>query len=501
MGFRCIHTNNVINDGIACFDNDYIIFNEDKHLVLKNNVSGRSSILPFDGYFLNLRYPVVYFALKTDGFCLYEYNLLSSDCTKIVQGEVKWAQLAGNNIYYTIDESNFLYSYNLIDKTSSLLLEQDSNYLCVVGDIIYFSNWSRGKALWAYSITTHDDWEVLDKDVAWINVVDKERLVFRCWHNRKTYSYHIGERNLTLLNADGANYLYYRDGFIYYDNKRLGGLWRQSIINKRDKSCIYGDALKRINSVEDYLLFQDKNKHLVWLPLFKIKELPNLRYIEMIITTECNILCSNCSNGIPYTNRKTISYQAFCEQLQSLLTHVSYIERFQLHGGEPLLNPEVHKMITLLDKTQKLLNIRIATNGTVIPNKETITALKDSRIVLAISSYYFNKERRKQLIDVCKRNNIRYVLYDEQEWYRFEAQTGVINSFEACPINSFPCFFEGKVFLCSRICHLYGRRYPNSSIEIASFSGDLLNALNGEQLKVPCRECTISINHKIVAGT
>lgn len=99
MDFRCIQTNNVINDGIACIDNDCIIFNEDKHLVLKNIVSGRSSILPFDGYFLNLKYPVVYFALKTDGFCLYEYNLLSSDCTKIVQGEVKWAQLAGNNIY------------------------------------------------------------------------------------------------------------------------------------------------------------------------------------------------------------------------------------------------------------------------------------------------------------------------------------------------------------------------------------------------------------------
>lgn len=305
---------------------------------------------------------------------------------------------------------------------------------------------------------------------------------------------------MTLLNNDGANYLYYRDNFIYYDNKRLGGLWRQSTINKRDKSCLYGDALKRINTVDDFLLFQDKNKHLVWLPLSKIKGLPNLRYIEMIITTKCNMLCSNCSNGIPYMNRKTISYQVFCEQLQSLLTHVSYIERFQLHGGEPLLNPEVHKMITLLDKTQKLLNIRIATNGTVIPNEETISALKDSRIVLAISSYFFNRERREQLIDVCKRNSIRYILYDEQEWYRFETQKSVVNSFETCPINSFPCYYEGKVYLCSRICHLYGRLYPNSCIEIANFSGDLLYALNDEKLKAPCRECNIT-NKMIVAGT
>lgn len=500
MDFKSIHTNNVVNDGIGCFDNDYIIFNEDKHLVLKDISSGKSSLLPFDGFFLNLRYPVVYFALKTDGFCLYEYNLLSFDCTKIVQGEVKWAQLVGDNIYYTLDRSNYLYSYSFAEKSSSLLLEQDCNYLCVVGDIIYFSNWSKGKALWAYNIITHDLWEVLDKDVAWINVIDTERLVFRCWHNRKTYSYHIKEKSLRLLNADGANYLYYRDGFIYYYNKRLGGLWRQSIINKRDKSCIYGDTIRRINSVNDYLLFQDRNKHLVWLPLFKIKGFPSLSYIEMIITTECNMLCSNCSNGIPYTDRNTISYQAFCEQLQSLLTHVSYIERFQLHGGEPFLNPEVHKMITFLDKTQKLLSIRVATNGTVIPNKETISALKGSRIVLAISSYYFNREKREQLIDVCKSNNIRYILYSEQEWYRFESQQGVVNSFETCPINSYPCYYEGKVYLCSRICHLYGKHYPNSNIEIVGFSGDLLYALNGENLKAPCRECTIS-NKKIVAGT
>lgn len=500
MDFRYIHTNNIINDGIACFENDYILFNEDKHLVLKNISTGTSSILPFDGFFVNLRYPVVYFALKTDGFCLYEYNLLSSECTKIVQGEVKWAQLVGDNIYYTLDESNFLYSYNLAKNSSSLLLEQDCNYLCVIGDIIYFSNWSKGNALWAYNITTNDLWEVLDKDVAWINVVDTERLVFRCWHNRKTYSYHIGEKILTLLNADGANYLYYRDGFIYYANKRLGGLWRQSVTNKRDKLCIYGNTIKRINSVEDYLLFQDRNKHLIWLPIFEIKGLPNLSYIEMIITTECNMLCRNCSNGIPYANRNMISYQAFCEQLQSLLTHVSYIERFQLHGGEPLRNPEVHKMIDLLDKTQKLLSIRIATNGTVIPNEETISALKGSRIVLAISAYFFNREKRKQLIDVCKSNNIRYILYNEQEWYRFESQTGVVNCFETCPINSYPCYYEGKVYLCSRICHLYGKQYPNSSIEMADFSGNLLYALDREQLKAPCRECTIS-KQTIVAGT
>ncbi len=500
MDFRCIHNNNIINDGIACFDNDYIIINEDKRLVLKKICSGKSSILPFDGYFVNLRYPVIYFALKTDGFCLYEYNLLSSECRKIVQGEVKWAQLVGDNIYYTLDESNFLYSYSLAEKTSSLLIEQDSNYLCVIGDIIYFSNWSQGKALWAYNITTHDLWKVLDKDVAWINVVDSERLVFRCWHNRKTYIYHIGKKILTLLNADGANYLYYRNGFIYYDNKRLGGLWRQSVSNKRDKFCIYGNPIKRINSVEDFLLFQDRDKHLIRLPIFEIKELPNLRYIEMIITTECNRYCRNCSNGIPNTNKNTISYLAFCEQLQSLLSHVSYIERFQLHGGEPFLNPEVHKMIALLDKTQKLLNIRIATNGTVIPNKEIVSALKDSRIVLAISSYFFNREKREQLIDVCNSNNISYILYNEQDWFRFESQPGVVNSFETCPINSYPCYYEGKVYLCSRICHLYGKKYPNSSIDMADFSGNLLNALDGEQLKAPCRMCTIS-NQKIVAGT
>lgn len=501
MDIRCIHSNNIINDGIACFDSDHIIFNEDKHLVLKNISSGTSSILPFDGFFINLRYPVIYFALKTDGFCLYEYNLLTLDCIKIVQGEVKWAQLVGDNLFYTLDESNYLYSYNLTEKSSSLLLEQDCNYLCVIGNIIYFSNWSKGKALWAYNITTRDLWEVLDKDVAWINVVDTERLVFRCWHSRKTYSYHIRSKNLTLLNADGANYLYYRDGFIYYDNKRLGGLWCQSIINKQDKSCIYGDTVKRINTIDSCLLFQDGNKHLVWLPFFKIKGLPNLSYIEMIITTECNMLCRNCSNGIPYTNRNTISYHDFCEQLQSLLTHVSYIERFQLHGGEPLLNPEVHKIIALLDKTQKLLSIRIATNGTIIPNEETVSVLKGSRVVLAISSYFFNKNKREQLIDLCNNNNIRYVLYDEQEWYRFESPNRVVNCFENCPINSYPCYYEGKVYLCSRICHLYSKRYTNSCIEIANFSGDLLYALNDEQLKAPCRECSISKNHKIMAGT
>lgn len=494
------NTNNIVNDGIACVGDGYVIYNENKHLVLKSLNSGETKQLSYDGYFLNIRFPYVFFALKPDGFSLYRYNITSGEHFRIVKGEVKWVQVVADKVYYTLDANNYLYLYDIATGTTKLTLRQDSNYLCVVGDKIYFSNWSCGKTLWEYNTVDDEAHKILDKDVAWINVIDEDTLVFRSWHNRKTYTLHIPTRSCNMLNADGANYLHYRDGFIYYANKRLGGLWRQSVLDKRNKSCIWSTSVRRINTIDNVLFFQDENKQLVRLSTPKIKVLPRLRYIEMIVTTECNAQCMNCSNGIPYAKRRTISYEDFRGQLQLLLSNVALIERFQIHGGEPFLNPDLHRIISLVNISPKLLNIRIATNGTLIPDEKIILALRGSRIVLAISSYQFNRVTRERLVAICKNNNIRHILYDEQKWYCFDSSHKGHNRFASCPINFYPCYYDNKIYLCSRICHLYGEQYPHCYISLKDFHGDLVSAMADDGLKAPCCECTIS-SQKIQAGT
>ena len=130
--------------------------------------------------------------------------------------------------------------------------------------------------------------------------------------------------------------------------------------------------------------------------------LPRLDYIEFICTTVCNKRCKNCSNYIPQLGalQRHVSGEAFAEQLRILLSRVSYVEKMQIHGGEPLLNPDILQIIEELKKERdRIGKIRIITNGTVVLKETLIDALKGSRIQLAISNYLFNQESRKQIIN------------------------------------------------------------------------------------------------------
>lgn len=228
-------------------------------------------------------------------------------------------------------------------------------------------------------------------------------------------------------------------------------------------------------------------------------EHPGLKYIEMIVTTRCNKSCSSCSNGIPYTELYDMKYIEFKYYIKLLLRNVKVVEKFQIHGGEPLLNPEIHKIIEYVKKCKQLINVRLVTNGTIIPSKNTIEALKNSNITIAISSYFFNQKDKIKLSKLLEANNIKYILYGEQPWYKFDSNQTLVNRFELCPINSCPSYYQGKIYLCSRISNLYKEKAKDCCVDLETFQGDLIREMSSNRLKEPCRYCNIS-NQMILAG-
>lgn len=493
-------SNNIINDGIASKGETFICYNKDKQLVIEFH-TGEIMLVKHDAFFINTKGNKIYFASKNEDFNLLEFDVKTNKVTYLVKRCIRWLSIRDNVLLYTCDEANNLFSYSLINGKEELLLKNSCNYLCLLGDNLYFSNWSANKTLWKYEIPTASASMVLDIDVAWINT-DGTHLIFRAWHNRKTYLYHPEKRYYRVLNSDGANYLHYSNGFIYYDSIRLGGLWKQSINNKTDKCCIYGHKVRRINSLDNTLFFQNACKRLITLNAKNLVPLSTLPYVEMVITTYCNMLCTNCSNGIPLLReRKHVGYDDFVNQVDVLLSNVSYIDKFQIHGGEPLLNPHLPRMIKYIRHKQKIKHVRIATNGTIIPSAELAAAMNGSNIVLAISSYKKNCSQTAKVVETCEELKIKYILYPEQDWYSFSS-TPICNArdrFESCPINTYLCYAGWRLYLCSRICHCYSTKYDSCLIDIRDFDGNIMDALSSESLFEPCECCTIS-EKKILAG-
>lgn len=484
--------NNIINDGILCGGEGFRCYNRDKHLIIEYH-DGSMSQVEHDAYFINTVKNKVYFASKNDGFNLYEYDVNTKLCNLVIDRDIRWLQIWNDALIYTSGDNNFLYQYHLPTRIETILLSSSCNYLCLLSDRIYFSNWSSNKELWQYSLHSHDVHKVLDIDACWINT-DGENIIFRAWHNRKTYLYNIGKCKLRVLNADGSNYLHYSNGYIYYDNIRLGGLWRQSVDDKSDKICISPAKVKRINTHGNTLIFQDEKKQTVMMEIDRISPLPILPYIEMVTTTCCNRLCPNCSNGIPLIAEPShVNFQDFKFQLDALLSRVSYISKFQIHGGEPLLNPNLPRIISYIKQKQKIKKIRIATNGTIVPSDELVKALQNSNIILAMSSYHDNKDTLKEIIKLCKYSQIKYKVYPEQKWFSFTSEPtfNADDKFQGCPLNKYLCYHNWHLYLCARICHCYSLYYDSCSIDIRNHQDNLVTSLTMDELHKPCEICTI----------
>lgn len=225
--------------------------------------------------------------------------------------------------------------------------------------------------------------------------------------------------------------------------------------------------------------------------LNKIKSRVVLPYVEMVVTSICNMRCVDCSNNIPAIQHKAkhVSANDFMLQLSALINLVDNIEKFQIHGGEPLLNPELYEIVKIVCNEQLIKKIRIVTNGTILLSPSLIDVLSHNRVVLSISSYWFNEKSRKRVIAQCEEARIPYILHGEQPWYSFSGKpSGDANKHEKCPINKFLCYYDWKLYLCSRICHSSDNKVHSIDVrETFNLHKDLLS----EKLKEWCKHCTI----------
>lgn len=188
-------------------------------------------------------------------------------------------------------------------------------------------------------------------------------------------------------------------------------------------------------------------------------------YIEMFVTTKCNLQCRNCSNLIPYIEkRENIPFAEFKRDLDSLLSKTDRLYRLKIHGGEVFLHPELFEIIRYADEQSKIKSIRLATNGTVLPSAKVLNTLADSKVVVQISDYSAFSDRAEKLVKILGSNGVKYVRLYGQKWQDMgKIKKRATNRFESCSITRCTSLYRGKIYVCSRAammeelgCHFYG---------------------------------------------
>lgn len=188
-----------------------------------------------------------------------------------------------------------------------------------------------------------------------------------------------------------------------------------------------------------------------------------LDYFEVVVTTRCSLRCKNCANLMQYYQKpQHVEFEIIEKSLKQFLKNVDLVKRVGVLGGEPFLYKDLDKVLGLLSSSKKIKNIRVVTNGTVIPSEETLRALSLPKVVVQLNCYmnaYY--EKVNEIVTIFDKNGIKYQLLkkDGTEWMdygnledRGRSEKELEEQFSRCRIDC-RSLFNGKIFYCPRSGH------------------------------------------------
>lgn len=152
--------------------------------------------------------------------------------------------------------------------------------------------------------------------------------------------------------------------------------------------------IRQIRSIAKFFI-PDKLFYRYLIPLYKFitktsqKKRKLLRF-QVNVADHCNLNCKGCTAFSPIAESKFIdidSYERDCKRLSDLTG--GKIELIDLLGGEPLLHPDISKILEISRMYFKAGDINIITNGILLNNmpQEFWYCCSTNKISIIISGY------------------------------------------------------------------------------------------------------------------
>ena len=182
--------------------------------------------------------------------------------------------------------------------------------------------------------------------------------------------------------------------------------------------------------------------------------------LEVCITTFCTLCCENCSNLMQYyTKPYHVSIKKINNDISIVCNSVDGIDCLRILGGEPLLAPDLAELLEYVSGIEKIKNVVIITNGTMIFSNECLNILsKNRKFKISVSDYRNNSPKLTILSAQLAKENINYSI-DKIIW-RDKSNIACRNksykelkwTYQNCP-NYFFSLLNGNLHICPRSSH------------------------------------------------
>ena|GEM_PF-1904426 len=209
---------------------------------------------------------------------------------------------------------------------------------------------------------------------------------------------------------------------------------------------------------EDFFLIYDFLPRYFWQTRRKVVA----SHANLIATTICNLNCDSCQAYMNVAEiHRHISASEITKGVDLMYKHVDSILNINYPCGESLLNKELTDACQYIYDNYKdrYHAMTIQTNGTIIPDDETMKKLASSKTVLSISDYEANKKTKYKLIEKCNVFGVQWFnnsTCKRENWYDF-ADSHVLRAstdfelkehFKKCWIPGMGVF-EQYIYLCT----------------------------------------------------
>lgn len=247
----------------------------------------------------------------------------------------------------------------------------------------------------------------------------------------------------------------------------------------------------------------------------KKKELENGKLIyprvELVVTTRCTLKCSGCSHMMPlYKKHREFQAEDLISMLESFLNLVDECICINITGGEPLLYPELYKIIDFITKQRKILFVEITTNGTISLKQDVLDKIKKENTMVYISNYAC-VDNACEVAALLKSNGITCLYESEGQWfdygnYLFKGQkvSRLMLKYKTC-MDGMYCstLLNNRLFCCSRAAFLSDLNMVDTETDYVQLKKakreDLIEFVNRSYMNI-CNYCDIDKQISIVAG-
>lgn len=207
--------------------------------------------------------------------------------------------------------------------------------------------------------------------------------------------------------------------------------------------------------------------------------LNNLDLIEFHIVEHCNLNCKCCMHFSPLAPKKFVSIKSFKQDAKKMSTITkTAINNIHILGGEPLLHPELLKILKITRQYFPNSDIQLISNGILILSQKTQfwQTLKKYNIHLSVTRYPLELNYQ-QITHLTQKYNIKYTFYSpnkENSFWHFPLDLNgtqdPIYSYSNCRkgnncTNINIC--DGKLYMCPVAGYIkYFNEYFNKDLSL-----------------------------------